>query len=309
MNQIWIKNFINKLIDAELSANEKNIAECINFKISNLPKFIYKYRFFDKEEKAIEGLKNNSVHLSFVHNFNDPFDCVSILSYEQIILTGLIKNDKEIFFNNYSDKVRNDMIKRILSGEKLSNIVFDHFGMDKKTYNKFLNRYKEEFNNIVSSLGDEFKTQFLLCCFSAILNNNLMWSHYSNSHTGFCIEYDISKLPPNSPFKHSLYPVIYTKKPLLAKLRSQDYTNSTKDMLTILNKNIDWRYEKEFRMFCPSDFPQTYVMPIKPSCLYLGNKIESDNQKKIINIAKKMEIPIKKMKLKANSFNLESYQI
>lgn len=310
MNKTLVKKFIDKLIEAELSGNEKNIEECLDFKKQHLPKHIYKYRSCNSY--SIENLKNNTIHLSFSYKFNDPFDCVSVLTYEQLILTGLIQNDKEIFFNSYPDDIREDMIKRLSSGEKLKNVVNDHFACypsDKKYFNHLLKEAKDELHKFVSSLGDEFKTKFLLCCFSATVNNNLMWAHYSKSHTGFCIEYDISTLPANSSFKHSLYPVIYTKTPILAKLRFQDYTDCTKDMLTLLNKSIDWNYEKEFRMLYPPNFSSLYDMPIKPSCLYLGNKISNINQNKIIKIAKEMKIPIRKMQLKANSFNLESYAL
>lgn len=311
MSQVWIKEFREKLIEAELSEDQCNIQKCIEYKIRNLPNFIYKYRSFSSEF-AFEDLRNNSVHLSFAHEFNDPFDCVSILSYEQFILIALIENDKELFFNQYSDVVRNEMIQRIKSGEKLLNIIDDMFlpyPSDRKYHSKLLNKAKKELDDIVTSIGEDFKTKFLLCCFSATLNNNLMWSHYSKSHTGFCIEYDISKLPEDSPFKHSLYPIIYTKNPILAKLQRQNYTDCTKDMFTLLNKSLDWRYENEFRMLCPPSFKSSYIMPVEPSCLYLGSKISNSNENAIIKFANKKGINVKKMRLKSNSFNLESYQI
>ena len=58
---------------------------------------------------------------------------------------------------------------------------------------------------------EDYKKQILLCSFGATVKNNLMWSHYANSHTGFCIEYDLRKMDKESQFLHALYPIIYSK--------------------------------------------------------------------------------------------------
>ena len=41
-------------------------------------------------------------------------------------------------------------------------------------------------------LEDEIKERFRefgVACFTPIWNNGLMWSHYADSHAGYCVEY------------------------------------------------------------------------------------------------------------------------
>ena len=42
---------------------------------------------------------------------------------------------------------------------------------------------------------DELRKKLLVACFTEENNSPLMWAHYSNSHKGLCIEYDLSRLP------------------------------------------------------------------------------------------------------------------
>lgn len=47
-----------------------------------------------------------------------------------------------------------------------------------------------------------YDTKLGIYSLSTIFSNELMWSHYSSSHKGFCIEYDIEKLK-NGPFDNN----------------------------------------------------------------------------------------------------------
>ena len=53
-----------------------------------------------------------------------------------------------------------------------------------------------------------FLSRITVSCFSASgWNNQLMWSHYANSYTGICVEYDFEKIKDFIGFVH---PVSYT---------------------------------------------------------------------------------------------------
>ncbi len=47
-----------------------------------------------------------------------------------------------------------------------------------------------------------------ICSFCATIEPVSMWSHYADSHQGFCMEYDVAKLPDMT--KRMLFPVIYS---------------------------------------------------------------------------------------------------
>jgi len=69
----------------------------------------------------------------------------------------------------------------------------------------------------------------------------MIWSHYANSHQGFCLEFDISK----APFENA-HRVRYQRKRALYDLSAvHEKANATNLLLT---KYIDWRYEEEWRI-------------------------------------------------------------
>lgn len=69
-----------------------------------------------------------------------------------------------------------------------------------------------------------------------------MWSHYSNSHTGFCIAFDADKpLKLSSSLGKVLYDNVYPEINL--------FDNSTKNFLRFfITKSNDWEYEAEYRI-------------------------------------------------------------
>lgn len=85
-------------------------------------------------------------------------------------------------------------------------------------------------------------------------SNALMWSHYANSHKGYCIEYEFEGLE-NLKLKHfesnqlrnfdSLEKVKYSNKVItLSNINLSP--NDFKKIVT--QKTLEWAYEKEFRI-------------------------------------------------------------
>ena len=87
-----------------------------------------------------------------------------------------------------------------------------------------------------------------------------MWSHYANSYSGICVEYDLSKL---SGFVGFVYPVKYSKDRPTLSLKdvgigrisiegTNNIENCDVDIMNIISymlcKNTCWEYEKEWRI-------------------------------------------------------------
>ncbi len=75
----------------------------------------------------------------------------------------------------------------------------------------------------------------------------LMWSHYSEDHRGFCIEYDLEALNEQHPFRRSLFPIIYSQRlydltPFAEKLVAKERAEFTPllPMLAALHKFEGW---------------------------------------------------------------------
>jgi hypothetical protein len=59
-----------------------------------------------------------------------------------------------------------------------------------KHYNRFLNELTNNYGGDTYDLILKNTKEFGICCFSETNDNIHMWSHYTNSHSGVCIEYD-----------------------------------------------------------------------------------------------------------------------
>ena len=100
----------------------------------------------------------------------------------------------------------------------------------------------------------------------SILSNMLMWSHYTDSHKGFCVKYELSRDfyeksdITNKAFRH-LIPVIYSDKTVSIDERI-DTTNS------FSQKAKCWEYENEVRLITYSDICDSpfLSLPLEENC-------------------------------------------
>ena len=103
-----------------------------------------------------------------------------------------------------------------------------------------------------------------ICSFSRTRKNQLMWSHYSDEHKGFCIGFSQSKLKQTSENFGSIdvtyqadlpYKIIIERIKYFENLYPQRYKvkSIASDLLdsVIGTKYTNWKYEKETRLIRP----------------------------------------------------------
>jgi Protein of unknown function (DUF2971) len=144
--------------------------------------------------------------------FNDPFDCIapSLEGFSQRSLKELIERRG----NEKSDLTlaeRREMVRELEENPR------------------------EEISRRIQDLADDLGILSL----SAARDNILMWSHYANSHQGFCLEFDTS-IPP---FDKALE--VHYKRDRYTYDFSNVHANAKELLRT---KYSDWRYEKEWRI-------------------------------------------------------------
>lgn len=242
-----------------------------------MPHSIFQYRSFDDAGYKVKSLKNNYVWLSKPKDFNDPYDCAGCFDMEKT-LENLLR-----------EKQHNGDNSKILNRHKnLSN-----------TTQKILESSQVKLKN---ALQQKVK----ISCFSETYNNILMWSHYAQSHTGFCIEYNISNLELTNSFKKNLFPVFYTPKPIDMSKAILSEQKEIFENILIINKSEDWKYEKEWRYITSSEDDSKFIMPVKPKAIYLGTKISEENKNIMLKIANnEYQIPCYELQPQMNSFKLE----
>ena len=250
---------------------EKVYAECVSMIVNLLEtddvtkSLIYvllQYRTFGKMAELILSLKEIKAYIIQKRKVMHQ----TVISIENFINKNsgsLYKNAAKKFRSAFSEKnfyalmvlvgrigncdVTEDNISSMLKmDELLSNI---HMAAEELRDTK----YKEELKRFLSKVT--------VSCFSASgWNNQLMWSHYANSYSGICVEYDFSKLKDFTGF---IYPIKYTdERPTLSmrdvgiaglsKGKTPEIVTCDIDVTYILSymlcKNSCWKYEKEWRI-------------------------------------------------------------
>ena len=147
---------------------------------------------------------------------------------------------------------------------------------------------------------------FAITCFSKKSDEILMWSHYANKHTGFCVEYDFSKCT-NWAALITLFPVIYSKSRPHFPMSIFEQSNNFKDITVkegndsiislirlLLIKSDIWGYEEEWRIIgLQNQLIDKHLLELDiVTKIYLGANISDKNEKEIVDIAKSKGIPV-----------------
>lgn len=295
---------------------------------------------------SIQALQNNTVYMQTPTEFDDVYDSeisVDYLEYEKLRLieycrrcnlsTEGLKTVDEIgnlfikylldSFNEYGN-FENIFKKDITSElENLSNRCFINQLIIELQSNNDLGQVipkilQDEFKNKTQSIKKTFRTS----CFATSPYSQLMWGGaYADFHKGFCLEYTV--LPNDEAYKNifnNLFPVIYSK--IRANLTSliaiQEDTEITYEYVWnlyfngALRKSIDWAYQNEWRLLLPikSNNPEDLNVKFFPiTKVYLGNRMNSIERKKIIEICKEKQIPYVGVKRSQNYFEMQDCEI
>lgn len=186
---------------------------------------LYKYRSFS--DRTFNMLKNNQLYFAASFTFNDPFDCRARKEFEFTDNKDLIKKMAPLEAAHQSITVDQAIVY-------LENIIADN---QKEEY---LNRKSNLFQKLVLE-------QFGICSFSEVSNDILMWSHYSDGHQGFCLEFERS---PDNMLQWAR-PVDYPNNdefPYVEYWRQNPNEQLEEFSKIVTTKSQHWSYEKEWRI-------------------------------------------------------------
>ena len=176
---------------------------------------------------------------------------------------------------------------------------------EKDSVDKMRNSIQQLEANVVQKLMGIFR----IGCLSADHKNPLMWSHYADSHRGFCVEYDFGT-PNRATLSLLPLPVVYSHdRPLVPwyvafNNTPENIMAANKDILLgLLTKDSSWEYEREWRLLIDTKKPALCQMP-KITCGYLGACISDANRAKIIDIAKEKHFAVKQMAVDRGTYAL-----
>ena len=118
--------------------------------------------------------------------FNDPFD--TLLPKAPEIVPPLEERKYIIDILRREVTIKKDEVDRLLYSDDFDRalrIVLDSRHYDRSISEEIFKAYKMD--------RIPYKEEVAITCFSEVNNEQLMWAHYADSYSGFCIEYDFSK--------------------------------------------------------------------------------------------------------------------
>ncbi len=250
---------------------------------SIIPKKLYKYQSYN--DHSLENLKNQQLWFSKPFRFNDPFDCK--INFD---LTKTTDENWKILFDQYKDLSKEDNTEE---AEAFADLYFTNNQPNDEFKSNAAITLKQIFG---LSLDSEFQPRGV-ACFSESQNNILMWSHYANAHSGFCLEFDTSL----DPFQLAR-PVNYSTAWPSLNL-SDGRTEIMWDLVT--TKHIGWSYEKEWRLFYIEGDKKVRFNPSSLTGIYLGCAMSNESKETIRSILQDFSVRIYESKISNSEFRLE----
>lgn len=272
-----------------------------------IPKRLYRYR--SCTEDNIMAFEKDQVWMSTSDLFNDPFD--SLIQYDESELRSAIEMisdpdvSKAIAQMIASGIPLPDPVRQIMDSDAMEDIkVFAGKVLENGTVSCHNSQNLAAARAVLGfyiKLLPQIAQRFLsVACFSEKVDSMLMWTHYSSSHTGFALGYNLEfMLLPNEK-NLGLYPVVYSDKRydaqsflfyLFGKLMKIPVHND--DILgqikLFLYKSTDWQYEHEWRLLgnLKNNLFQGESRPIelKPNSIFYGCRISDEDYRRLHSIA------------------------
>jgi hypothetical protein len=238
-----------------------------------IPPILYKHTSISNN--LYKTLINSELWFSAPTSFNDPFDC-------QI-------NDQ----TEWTDELLLDYVTRTAAVNKEDidpQLVIQTNKLNPGSFSKY---FTKKFKQTLSTIG--------VTCFLQRPDNLLLWAHYSASHTGVCLKFDITEDP-------ELFALTFAVK-YSDEYPSFDYLKERDKLVTkaILTKSSHWKYEDEVRTLQKNSgsypFNKNCLKEIIFGCNASQNEIKTI--KNIVDSAGYPDLKLRQVKLLENEYNIE----
>jgi Protein of unknown function (DUF2971) len=236
------------------------------------PPRLYKYLKYyapDETDWTKRIFTDNAIYFAAPMNFNDPFDSVTRFTYPNS------KAKRERFIREW---VRRSLphIPEAVADQQVKGTIA--IGDDIAHMEK-----------ICEELTYQMQQSNAVFCMTEKNDNILMWAHYADQHTGFCLEFGT-----DTPLFSRVRPVRYAK-----NLPKQDlvefFTVDVRQLpLYLVTKANDWEYEKEWRLADPGSGPGPQEYPAESlTGVIFGCRMNEKNRKQIQEWCREREQPPK----------------
>jgi len=257
----------------------------------------YKYREFS--ENHIAALTGNKLIFARGDTFNDPFDSQPPVNV--------------VTFDSMAHVVRQRPMSHLLNELQFKTIVQNQVDEVRDMLDKGKIREHEiwqYFDLIIQSVCRRF-----IFCLSMCNTNILMWSHYSSSHEGFCVRFNLDVLCQELPiFHHDNVTYCNELSDVLLAMMQDSHVDLAKDLL--FQKSKDWKYEKEYRLILNDysndkkdkyreiEYPENAIDRI-----YFGMEAKNNNIGDLMGLLSGRDIEFYQMKRAKSAIGVYAYKI
>jgi hypothetical protein len=285
-----------------------------------MERLVYLFKYFDPAR--LDVIENGCIRLTQPIDFNDPFE------FKPVISTVATKEEFEDIFEQTISEHAEDALSKcppehrhLISKEQVIEMSRKLFIDNQEAVGSYLRKTAKQVSEIYHNKSNEL---IGVLCLTEKRDNLLMWSHYADSHKGFCIKFDTS---------HNFFNKKRTEQDEFYHLRKVEYfenrPNKTMSEMSgvdlLLHKSDVWSYEKEWR-FCGVLHDSDEKIECEPVNIHLF-KYPKEVIKEIIlgvNSSDSLELEIKsiisqnqelshvklsKAKTSENNYSLEFYDL
>jgi hypothetical protein len=248
----------------------------------SVPPKLYKYQSYNVQ--TLDNLKNRSLWFSKPAQFNDPFDH-RVIPFE---MADAGPQDWTHLYNELS------------KANAARGISLPYSGPTEEFKAKVKTGYQKAYEERVKRLQERG-----VACFSAKVDDILMWSHYADGHRGFCLEFDAGY----EPFSKAL-PVIYSDAFPALNL-SDGVVKDVPDLLVtnLTTKSSCWSYEQEWRVFHLEGNQEHHFEAASLTGIYFGCEMPFVHQEVIARTLAGSPTHLYTMKLSGTKFTVEAEMI
>lgn len=290
-------------------------------KAPHVPSRLYKYRSFLPDH--IDALNRGTLWMSSPDTFNDPYDSAVYFNTDRFPVEDRSPQDaiaaakKVQAERKLGLSYRPPSIAKPIQARDWRRKIYDQFLANKSSNDReklieALDGVVEQFNkDLVIQMTAGSRTGFSVLSLTENPTSVLMWSHYSDNHRGFCIEYDFKSLPYGDLRKRLCFPVFYRRKltdatRYMAKADIAELNNLFGQFLCLL-KSDEWSYEYEWRIVFaigPGHANFEIAMP-SPSAVILGVHARKSDIDMMLDYCTKNGIALKQVTQRHDEFRLE----
>jgi Protein of unknown function (DUF2971) len=293
-------------------------AEAAHLKNANMPRRLYKYRSFSSNH--ILALSESVLWMSAAEDLNDLNEARSWVDVNRTFSPELTYEELESEIRHLRANPRSapkwfDDRQLQLTADQRKR-TRDHYLRDipddrRPTIEAALNAVELHSDKLISAHQANLHRRGTgIISLSELPTSNVMWAHYSDSHRGFCIEYDLTEFELNFAGSTPCFPVLYRKRLPNATqfLRPKiEDVNHLSAIYWCIQKSVEWSYEQEWRVVDPLFAlrgKQKWVMP-KPISIILGANASRTDTKSMVSICQQRDIALVRASQKPSEFGLE----